>query len=336
MAEPDEQERRRGLRALFSVLARTLELPTIPLPSGEHAELVPMDDAVAILAEAQYIPAPLRLEVLARMRYAQKQLQRTAFDQAEFDRGVERLADSLTNKPLMNDGARIGLLERLDQWEPGREPLGRSTTDLTVPDSLVADLDPTVQTTALTFTPECDASTTDVRGIPAMNISTQAITTRPIAEFERIVDPLQWPNCWLQQDFFRRMERVRPAPPPPFPSNEHGWKEIILEVVDFGAFGVSPNNSTMETELDFVFFFPATPHQPGDFARAGCTYDLYRSRDGKIEVDQGFLLVEDLRPTENLRRYRTQKVVHFKAGDTPALEVCTFWSLAAGMILHGC
>ncbi len=47
------------------------------------------------------------------------------------------------------------------------------------------------------------------------------------------------------------------------------------------------------------------------------------SRDGKISVDQGFLLVEDLGPTTHVaRRYRTQKLVHMNTPTPPDDDVC--------------
>jgi hypothetical protein len=69
----------------------------------------------------------------------------------------------------------------------------------------------------------------------------------------------------------------------------------------------------------------------------GCTYDLARSIDGKILVDQGYLLVEDLHDaTHAYRRYRTQKEVRFRTGTPAPEDVCPFWSLAAGLIQQGC
>ena len=190
---------------------------------------------------------------------------------------------------------------------------------------------------ALTLLPQCQAGATAVGGIPALNIATQAVSAKPLGAFEENVDPRAWPKCWLQSRFFKEMtDTGTPAPAPSFPSDEPGWKKILLEVVDFGALVPSKTDQSVYTELEFVFFFPSDPAQVGDRARGGCTYDLHHSRDGKILVDQGYLLAEDLQPKEDARRFRTLKTVHFTAGDPPAEEVCAFWSLAAGMILQGC
>ena len=83
-------------------------------------------------------------------------------------------------------------------------------------------------------------------------------------------------------------------------------------------------------------YFNNPPVAGTSHGASGSTYDYHFSQDGKISVDQGYLLVEDLAPDVDVRRYRTQKLVHMTAGDPPAPEVCEFWSLAVGMIQHGC
>jgi hypothetical protein len=70
-------------------------------------------------------------------------------------------------------------------------------------------------------------------------------------------------------------------------------------------------------------------------AAAGCTYDLKSSVNNQILVDQGYLLVEEI-PGSDLRRYRTQKEVCFSFGNLPPASVCSFWSLASGLLMQGC
>jgi hypothetical protein len=69
----------------------------------------------------------------------------------------------------------------------------------------------------------------------------------------------------------------------------------------------------------------------------GCTYDLRESIDGKITVDQGYVLVEDVPVAGGaLRRIRTLKEVHFAAGDLEPGEVCPVWGPAAMLIQWAC
>jgi hypothetical protein len=346
MPESDDQpdaQLERELDALFSTLARAVGLNFLPLPNGEQEDLLPADEAAATLAEAQRLPPHHRLEVLARLIDQPQHLGSGAIA----DHVVATLSDSLLHERLQEQSlsaperqeARNRLVNRLSRWKPGMEPLGRPTHTLLTADDdpLLADLDDLVQAMAFTLLPQCQAGATAVGGIPALSIETQAICAKPLSAFEKIVDPREWPNCSIQNRFFTQMaDTGSAAPAPPFPSDDHGWKKVLLEVVDFGAFVPSKTDQRVYTELEFVYFFPRDPAQVGPRARAGCTYDLHHSRDGKILVDQGYLLAEDLQPKENSRRFRTLKTVHFTAGDPPAEEVCAFWSLAAGMIMQGC
>ena len=117
-----------------------------------------------------------------------------------------------------------------------------------------------------------------------------------------------------------------------------GGTRSVLETVDFGfAFGGGPSGE-VRTLLDFVYFFNLAPRSPAQGPAAGCTYDLNQSMDGKILVDQGFLLAQDLNlPTGgSYRRYETQKEVRFVSGTPRADDVCDFWSVATGLIKQWC
>ena len=81
--------------------------------------------------------------------------------------------------------------------------------------------------------------------------------------------------------------RLGPIPPP----DQEGWQATLLETVDF-SFGFGAPQEA-KTELDFVFFFNR-PSATRQFGVAGSTYDFKKSQDGRITVDQGFLLVEEL------------------------------------------
>ncbi len=70
-------------------------------------------------------------------------------------------------------------------------------------------------------------------------------------------------------------------------------------------------------------------------SRVGCTYDFHDSIDGQISVDQGYLLLEDLK-IPDLRRTTTLKQVHFRAGIVPPGVVCPVWSAAMMIISWAC
>ncbi len=59
------------------------------------------------------------------------------------------------------------------------------------------------------------------------------------------------------------------------------------------------------------------------------------SIDHRIAVDQGYLLVEDLK-IPDMRRTRTLKQVHFTVGDLPPSIVCPLWGPATMVIAWGC
>jgi hypothetical protein len=115
------------------------------------------------------------------------------------------------------------------------------------------------------------------------------------------------------------------GPPPP-----DNWKGEVEEVVDW-SFGAGAGWATFTTDLDFVVF-----RRP---ERIGCTYDLVHSEDLQVEVDQGYLLAEDLRTDPgmpDLRRVRTLKQVHFTVGDVDPEIVCLYWGPVVQLIAWAC
>ena len=195
-------------------------------------------------------------------------------------------------------------------------------------------MQPDLQMNVMTVQPKCGMKTTDMNGVPALNIITDVRSSTPLSEFYGIVNPLAWTKCWVESSFFTEMHVVPPGvelglTPPP----DDGWQATLLEVVDFG-FGIGPTQ-LVKTELNVVFVFNPNP-VGGQLGCVGTTYDFNRSLDGQISVDQGFLLVEELGPPSNKRRYRTQKLVHMKRSVPPDDNVCDFWSAAVGLIQQGC
>jgi hypothetical protein len=367
-------------RALVETLAALSGLRTLPGVTL-HAEPLPLTalgQSVDTLSRAVHLPGPLRLEVLARLVKA-----RLTSSQNLAHVDVDSVARSLVKTERRADGHNVAaeLTNALESWTVGTEPLGRLTVaDLEDHDHLAWQLSEDIACSALTVRPGCGAASTSVRGVEAVSIVTELLTCKPFHEFWDIVNPLRWPDCWLESLFFKAMDPQAPPPAVPTPAPDPGalppqpggWQQTLLETVDFG-FTIPGNTSQyLKTQLDFLFFWnepvdgvmggagnhpsvgfaPAPPPPPGlatgpataapatpvitrsPAGAGGCTYDLKRSVGNRILVDQGFLLVEDL-PGYDYRRYRTQKEIRFAFGEPPG-SVCSFWSLATGMIMQGC
>jgi hypothetical protein len=352
-----EQERAHEAVAFVSIVAALAGLQELPSlgPDAAPIQVMSLNESIDALADAKHLPAPLRLELLARLHVAGLRQQR--------DLGLGRFASSL----LRDSGESPGpLLTRLDNWVEGTDPLGRaSVTDMTnESEGFAASLHDAVRCTALAVRPGCGAVTRGVQGHQALSIVTDMITCTSFDAFEGIVDPLQWPDCWLQGRFFKSMTPQSAQVRAPNPDGD-GWLQLIEETCDFGFTMPGSTSPELRTHLNFLFFWnppsnqtggagtPArvslSPPLPGAAAAAlggptvtpsstgaaGCTYDFVRSVDNQILVDQGYLLVEELKGGE-YRRYRTQKEVCFAAGNLPPDAVCRFWSLAIALIVQGC
>ena len=175
--------------------------------------------------------------------------------------------------------------------------------------------------------PDCDSERVKVGTTPALSISTEAWTTQPVSDFTEFANPREWPHCPMQQSFFRAME-ISPKYPGEdlLATPDQGYRATLRETVDFSlGMGWAP----MTTDLDVVYFNSAS--------RVGCTYDWRGSVDGKITIDQGYVLVEDCPERgSGLRRIRTLKEVHFTAGDARSSLICPVWGPAAMMIQWAC
>ena len=354
----EELEQAREAQALVAVvgaLAGLTELPSLT-PGADPVPLPALDDSIDALAEARHLPEPLRLELLARLHVAGRRQQR--------DLGLGKLAAKLTQDENESEGGK--LLERLDNWVEGTEPFGRATLRDIVdhPPTDVASLRQELQCTALTVRPGCGAVTQLVQGHQALSIVTDMVTCKEFEDFDTIVNPLRWPECWLQKTFFKSMTGRTAEVPTPTPDGD-GWTRVVEETCDFGFTMPGGTSEYLTTHLNFLYFRNPPPEPPGGGAGtpaevsltptvpgsgaapagpvvkgsttgcAGCTYDLVSSVGNQILVDQGYLLVEQL-PDPRYRRYRSQKEVCFAAGNLPPAAVCQFWSLAIALIVQGC
>ena len=321
VSEETEAAATRVAQALLSVIGNLHGVDRLPALDPEEGEIVlgDRDESLQLLADTPLLSGPAKLELLAQVSRGGVQ-----------DEPVQRLAKSLVRPELDEDERTrhsVDLIARVQESEPGNEPLGRSADNLRESTYLLDHLAEDVQSFAIVFAPpDCHSKLVKVDGTPALSIKTTAYSTKPIGYFRNLVDPRNWPLCPLQHTFFRSMEPVPPlAPPlPRLQQPDAGWKAELCEVVDFT---LGLRLLECQTELKFVYF--------ADASRVGCTYDLHRSIDHRITVDQGYLLLENL-TIPDLRRTTTLKQVHFRAGVFPPDWVCLVWSTAMMIISWAC
>jgi hypothetical protein len=365
MAESDSavlEQQAREARALVGVVGALAGLHEAPplRPGSDRVPLPSLADSVHDLTEATYLSGPVRLELLAR-------LQASSQVRSMGNVGLREFAASLANDDNQeNLGLHEAVLSRLTNWVEGTEPLGRATlADMADEQNVAWSLRDDITCTALTVRPGCGAANTLVEGHESLSIVTDMTTCKDFDEFDTIVDPLQWPDCWLQSQFFKSMVPQGTKRASPIPDGT-GWRQTVEETCDFGLALFGDDSGHLRTNLDFVYFWnpppPGADGGAGSPARvglstplpsasavaptgpvvtpsttgcAGCTYDFVSSVDDQLLVDQGYLLVEQI-PGSNYRRYRTQKEVCFSAGNLPPGAVCGFWSLAIALIVLGC
>ena len=353
--DPDEltDQQREEIRSFVGALGRLNDFDELPQADAgqQSAPLPALVDAFDTLTAARHIPAPARLELLSRLVQAEAQHGAPLLPDDSMRTWAASLVDPAeadTNAGLTPGAAADTLIEALrQQKDPALDPLGRSVKDLeqlTQPSVVASTLLPGIQSTILNTRPRCAATTTVVDDLQALDIFTEAVSRRPIAEFPSIVNPERWPDCWLQASFFKTVARVDPAPPAcalATTEPDVGWRATVLETVDFGLGFVEPN--LYSTPLEVVFFFNDPPAE-GAARVGGCTYDIVDGQrgfelgwDGRIVVDSGYLLVESVDfEGQTYSRYRTEKRVRFATGIPNPDRVCQFWSLAAGLIMQGC
>lgn len=368
MAELEDgvSQAEREVRALVGVAGALAGLHEVPLldPGSEPVELPPLDESIATLSTARHLLDPVRLELLSRLNAANRQ-QSLGLD-------LDGFADSFVREDLRGypagDEVRRTLLSRLDNWVEGTEPLGRANLADVLAETNAAGLLDSIKCTALTLRPACGTASVPVQGHLALSIVTDMTTTcTEFAAFKNLVNPLQWPSCPLQGQFFQSMKAQPGKKTAPSP-DVGGWKQPIDETCNFGFILPGSTSQLLQTRLDFLFFWNPPTAAPGGGAGTpasvslapspasagagitgvvtpsttgcgGCTYDLVASVGNQVLVDQGYLLVEQLPsqlPNTTHCRYRTQKEVCFAFGNPPAGDVCWFWSFILATIVQGC
>jgi hypothetical protein len=309
----------------------------VPLP-GDDPE-ADFRSSLETLASTDQLSGPSKLEVLARVARSGK----IALD----DDSVRTLALSLV-KPDVDDQVKTTdatwLLGKLEASEEAREPLGREeVTDIQSMDPQALDLLPDIQVTAVAMGVTCTAHPIIANGQKALSIYTFGTTQNPLAGYNKLVDPCNWPTCPVQGVVFKEMEPVDPSngykPPgdktPLVDPPDSGYTSTLREVVDLG-FGSLPI-PRFTTFLDFVYFDNVT----GDETDAiGCTYDIHPGAPiTGIVADRGYLLVDNYPDDSTLRRIQTLKEVYFASAWMNLFLspwICTVWSVASAIIGYAC
>jgi hypothetical protein len=156
----------------------------------------------------------------------------------------------------------------------------------------------------------CTTHRVTVGDLAAVWVFSEFETDTPFDHVAEWVDPHHWPERGPM--LFKRMEPVGPGQPVDVPGTlgTVHWEGVFREEVQLV--------SRLDTLLRCAFW------RDGDTS-AGMTYDLVASVDGQIDVDRGFLLVNDL---GSARRVKALKVVGFTtdAWDYVAELVCPFWT----------
>jgi hypothetical protein len=284
-----EQDQHSSALLQLHVLAKTFgDLDPGEVPGFRR---LPAADALAAVAEADHddVSVAGRLHLLHNLAKA---------DFPHHDRaraGYEALAGSIADA---RDLDADQLLSDLKESATERVPFQQTSSGQALPHRDVAFIGEDVCTTRLV----------QVGGLLAAWVFSELETDAPFGKVAEWVDPRNWPERGPMM--FKRMDLVGSPDPIGIDSlsNQH-WHGVFHEEVQL----VKRVNTLLHCD-----------YWRGDKA-AGMTYDLDLSLDGEIDVDRGFLSVEDL---GDVRRVRALKIVGFTddAWDEVAQMVCPFWT----------
>ncbi|HLU52606.1 MAG TPA: hypothetical protein VK011_03325 [Acidimicrobiia bacterium] len=154
----------------------------------------------------------------------------------------------------------------------------------------------------------CHIRRVEVNGLPATWIFSEFETDAPFDGVANWVDPRNWPQRGPM--LFKKMDLVGSATPTPIAAlSEDHWHGVFHEQVQL--------IDRVDTLLHCDYW--------EDGESAGMTYDLAISLDNALEVDRGFLLVNDL---GDMRRVKALKIVGFtdRRWDRTAQLVCPYWT----------
>lgn len=269
--------------------ARSGSAPDLPLPGFRP---LPTGEALRTLAESteEEVPLSARLGVLgdlARAGFPEWETQGEAYRQ---------LAASVAERRGVEaDGILAGLRQSVTAGVPfATTPDGRRLPH---------------HEAAFVAEDVCTVRRVEVGGVTATWIFSEFETDALFEDVVGWVDPRSWPE--RGRLLFKSMALVGGGEPLTLgPPGDPHWHGVFLEEVQLV--------QRVRTLLHCAYW------QDGDRA-AGMTYDLDMSLDGQIDVDRGFLLVNDVGP---VRRVKALKIVGFTQDgwDDLSAHVCPFWT----------
>lgn len=258
---------------------------------------VPLPEALEVVAaHPDEIPASARLAVLYDLAKAEYP-DRTAND----DRYLQLAGSVGADRLVLSAGA---LLERIKQLADAGESVGPALLEEGLYGEEVAFISERV----------CDTREVRIGGLSATWIYSEFETDAPLDRLALWLDPRHWEQ-WGHL-FFKEM-RLQTAEPIPLgrPGNPH-WHGLFREVVQLPL-------------RDITTVLHCSYWQDGEHA-AGMTYDLALSEDNQLDVDRGFILVNNLGKNQGHDRcsVRVLKIVGFTnfLWDQVAEWVCPFWT----------
>ena len=260
---------------------------------GAVPGFTPASDAAALRAvagaEEREVSVAARLHLLHALAKADFPGHDTAEDEYRMLAGSVADARGVDADQLLSDlkeSAREGV------------PFVKTTTGRALPHRDVAFIGEEV----------CTTRTVHSDGLLAAWVFSEFETDAPFDQVAGWVDPRSWPERGPMM--FKRMDLVgAPKPVEIATLGSRHWHGVFHEDVQL----VKRVNTLLHCD-----------YWRGDDA-AGMTYHLDLSLDGEIDVDRGFLSVEDL---GDVRRVRALKIVGFTndVWDDVAMMVCPFWT----------
>jgi hypothetical protein len=287
-----DQDAAEGQRALLSLHALSGAFGSLDLGLIPELRPAPPGESLRAVAEAPEaeIPVSARVAVL----YGLAQAKFPDFEAAEGE--YRSLAASVAEPRGIDVGQ---LLTDLKQSSSGMVAFRDTPSGRSLPHHEKAFLGEDV----------CSVKTVKVGGLTGSWIFSEFETDAPFSAVREWVDPRNWPDRGPLM--FKGMDVVGAKGPVDIPPRADAhWHGVFHEEVQL----VKRLNTLLHCDY----------WQDGDHA-AGMTYELDLSLDGELDVDRGFLLVNDLGP---VRRVKALKIVGFTTDvwDRVAKIVCPFWT----------
>jgi hypothetical protein len=275
-----------GLHSLSGAFG-SLDLGLIP-------ELRPAPPGESLRAVAEAPEAEIPVSARVAVLYGLAQAKFPDFEAAEAE--YRRLAASVAEPRGLDVGQ---LLTDLKQSSSGMVAFRDTPSGRSLPHHESAFIGEDV----------CTVKTVRVGGLTGTWVFSEFETDAPFSAVRDWVDPRNWPERGPLM--FKRMDVVGAEAPIDIPPRgDAHWHGVFHEEVQL----VKRLNTLLHCDY----------WQDRDQA-AGMTYELDLSLDGELDVDRGFLLVNDMGP---VRRVKALKIVGFTTDiwDRVAKIVCPFWT----------